>query len=218
MSKKKKRTGQTARPKARPIIWTPKIAGRKLAERQKTGRQVNESWPKTGRKLAEMAESWPLTEGYFGQSASSLATVAFPTVRTKNKKYVIKEHTKWRGFSFGAYVLQQLARLLIVFINGSNSHHLPSVFVVKSLCCTMPGLLFAGATLAALVGVLLPLLASYFFGGQITLYLSSPYGFRDIPDQTGALDAPHLPFYFTCVFSDAEIEQRSLACRELIPD
>ena len=51
----------------------------------------------------------------------------------------------------------------------------------------MPGILFAGATLVALVGVVLPLFASYFFGGQITLYLSSPYGFQDIPDQTGTL-------------------------------
>lgn len=128
-----------------------------------------------------------------------------PAEKKRHKKYKIgtsSKNTKWRGFSFRS-IRFTVARLLFVLISGSKSHHPPRVFEVKSLCSTMPGFLFAGATLAALVGVVVPLLASYFFGGQITLYLSSPYGFRDIPDQTGALRTPHLPSHFTCIFNDS---------------
>ena len=35
-------------------------------------------------------------------------------------------------------------------------------------------------------GVVFPLMISFFFGGQMSIYISPPYGFNDIPDLTGA--------------------------------
>lgn len=40
--------------------------------------------------------------------------------------------------------------------------------------------------LVVVVAVVFPLMISFFFGGQISLYISPPYSFNDIPDLTGA--------------------------------
>lgn len=62
---------------------------------------------------------------------------------------------------------------------------LGETFEVKTAGLIMVNLIFTIASSVAVLSVTLPLLLSYVFGGQITLYLSSPYGFKDIPDQTG---------------------------------
>ena len=43
------------------------------------------------------------------------------------------------------------------------------------------------AIAVAVLGVTIPLLLSFFFGGQVALYVSPPYGFKDIPDLAGTL-------------------------------
>lgn len=95
-----------------------------------------------------------------------------------------------------------------------------TTFEVKASRLIMPGILFAGATLVALFGVVLPLFMSYVFGGQITLYLSSPYSFKDIPDQTGTLTTPHLYMLrgLVCICNGILIAQRSLLPYEFQPD
>ena len=83
---------------------------------------------------------------------------------------------------------------------SSYSHSsLGETFVAKTARSIMVNLMFALASSVAVLSVALPLLTSYIFGGQITLFLSSPYGFKDIPDQTGTWQ-PHswLCDWFLC--------------------
>lgn len=49
----------------------------------------------------------------------------------------------------------------------------------------MPSFLTIAAVIVALFGVVLPVLFSYFIGGEVARYVSPPYSFNDIPDLTG---------------------------------
>ena len=60
------------------------------------------------------------------------------------------------------------------------------------------------AIIGGIAAVGLPLLLSFLFGGQVSIYVSPPYGFNDIPDLTGTrlLTLRHdYPGFLKCALS-----------------